>query len=248
MAPKNAKKPKQAPGNHIIERVPSGIPGLDELIGGGFVKNSTVLIQGGTGSGKTLLCLQYLYKGATVYNEPGVYLSFAESEPLIQQHGTLFGWDFKELAKEDKFKVIRYQPHEIVKIIDEGGGVIRDTVEAMGAKRLVIDSLSAYEMLFDNKYRANESILTLLEILRKWNTTSLVTSEKAISPIIAGKSRLGFLTDGILNLYYLRHGMHRDRAVEVLKMRDTQHSDEVRIFNLDSSGLSVTKKVGNVNK
>ena len=231
-----------------IERVPSGIPGLDELISGGFVKNSTVLIQGGTGSGKTLLCLQYLYGGITQYDEPGVYLSFAESESLIQQHGAQFGWDFEKLEKEGKFKVIRYQPHEIVRIIDEGGGVIRDTVEAMGAKRLVIDSLSAYEMLFDNKYRANESILTLLEILRKWNTTSLVTSERAINPAIEGKSRLGFLTDGILNLYYLRTGLHRARALEVLKMRDTQHSDVVRIFNLDRKGLSVTKKVGNVRR
>jgi len=231
-----------------IERVPSGIPGLDGMICGGFVKDSTVLVQGGTGSGKTLLCLQYLCKGATQYGEPGVYLSFAESESLIYQHGAQFGWDFERLEKEGKFKVIRYQPHEIVKIIDEGGGVIRDTVEAMGAKRLVIDSLSAYEMLFENKYRANESVLTLLEILRKWNTTSLVTSEKAISLARGGKDRLGFLTDGIVNLYYLRSGMHRLRAVEILKMRDTQHSDEVHIFNLDRNGLSVTKKVGDVRK
>ncbi len=239
---------KKDPPKSNIERVPSGIPGLDEMICGGFVKDSTALVQGGTGSGKTLMCLQYLYYGVTKYNEPGIYLSFAESEDIIYQHGRTFSWDFKGLAAQNKFAVIRYQPHEIVKIIDEGGGVIRDTVESMGARRLVIDSLSAYEMMFENEYRANESILSLFEILRKWNTTSLVTSETMISPKKAGKGRLGFLTDSIINLYYLRMNKHRSRAVEILKMRDTNHSDEVRIFDLDRKGLSVTRRLGKIDR
>lgn len=231
-----------------IERVPTGIPGLDDLVCGGFVKDSTVLLQGGTGSGKTLMCLQYLYYGMMKYDEPGIYLSFAESEDIIYQHARTFSWDLKGLAARNKFAVIRYQPHEIVKIIEEGGGVIRDTVESMGAKRLVIDSLSAYEMMFENKYRANESILSLFEILRKWNTTSLVTSETVISPAKAGRGRLGFLTDGIVNLYYMRVGKHRSRAVEILKMRDTNHSDEVRVFELDRRGFRVTRRLGQVGR
>ena len=224
-----------------LVRVPSGIPGLDDMINGGFVKNSTALIRGGTGSGKTLLCLQYLFYGATKYDEPGVYLSFAESEKVIYQHSKLFNWNLEGLTAQNKFAVIRYQPHEIVKIIEEGGGVIRDTVESMGAKRLVIDSLTAYEMMFGNQYRANQSILAILEILRKWNTTSLVTSESPIKPTMIGRGRLGFLTDSILHLYYMRTGPHRSRAVEVVKMRDTNHSDEVRLFELSKNGIEVTK-------
>jgi len=233
----------------FLDRVPSGIPGLDEMVCGGFVRQSTALIRGGTGSGKTLLCLQYLYNGAVRYNEPGVFLSFAESESSIHQHGKIFGWDFKSLTAQNKFAVIRYQPHEIVKIIDEGGGVIRDTVESMGAKRLVIDSLTAYEMMFDSEYKANESILTLLEVLRKWNTTALVTSESPITPFgVVGRGRLGFLTDSIIHLYYLRMGAHRKRALEVIKMRDTQHSDEVRLFDLSKNGLCITKRLGKLGK
>ncbi|NYZ74535.1 hypothetical protein H0O00_05305 [Candidatus Micrarchaeota archaeon] len=237
---------KKDPPTAKIERVPSGIPGLDEMVCGGFVRDSTVLVQGGTGSGKTIMCLQYLYNGVIKYNEPGVYLSFAESDEMVYQHGSLFSWDFKSLVRANKFAIIRYQPHEIVKIIEEGGGVIRDTVESMGARRLVIDSLSAYEMMFENKYRANESILSLLEILRKWNTTSLVTSESPISPMIGGRGRLGFLTDGIINLYYLRTNHHRSRVVEILKMRDTNHSDELHLFDLDKKGIRVTRRLGKV--
>ncbi|MFH0885359.1 MAG: ATPase domain-containing protein [Candidatus Micrarchaeota archaeon] len=230
----------------VVERVPSGVPGLDEMICGGFVRNSTSLVRGGTGSGKTLFCLQYLYQGIKEYDEPGIFLSFAESESMIYQHGRLFSWDFEALAARNEFAVIRYQPHEIVKIIDEGGGVIRDTFESMGAKRLVIDSLTAYEMLFENQYRANESVLSLLEILRKWNTTSLVTSEGAISPFKEGYGRLGFLSDGIINLYYLRTKAHRRRALEIIKMRDTQHSDEMRGFSISRSGVRVSRRLGAV--
>lgn len=226
----------------VVDRAPSGIPGLDDMICGGFVRNSTSLVRGGTGSGKTLFCLQYLYHGITQYDEPGIYLSFAESEQMVFQHGKLFGWDFESLASANKFAVIRYQPHEIVKIIDEGGGVIRDTVESLGARRLVIDSLTAYEMLFENQYRANESVLSLLEILRKWNTTSLVTSESPTSPFKDGHGRLGFLTDGILHLYSTRKGIHRQRAFEIIKMRDTAHSDEVRLFHLDTKGVRIDKR------
>ncbi|MFH0737275.1 MAG: ATPase domain-containing protein [Candidatus Micrarchaeota archaeon] len=243
-----SQKPARFQADSFLERVSSGVSGLDEMIGGGFVRQSTALVRGGTGSGKTLLCLQYLYYGAMKYNEPGVYLSFAESESSIHQHGKIFGWDFKSLTAQNKFAVIRYQPHEIVKIIDEGGGVIRDTVESMGAKRLVIDSLTAYEMMFDTEYKANESILTLLEILRKWNTTALVTSESPITPLAVGRGRLGFLTDCILHLYYLRMGAHRRRALEVVKMRDTQHSDEVRIFDLAKNGLCISKRLGKLGK
>lgn len=243
-----AIKKKAPQPQKLIERIPTGIPGLDDMLQGGFVKDSTVLVQGGTGSGKTLMCLQYLYNGAVQYNEAGIYLSFAESDDMVYQHGKMFNWDFKRLAASNKFAIIRYQPHEIVKIIEEGGGVIRDTVESMGAKRLVIDSLSAYEMMFENKYRANESILALFEILRKWSTTSLVTSETMISPLKAGRGRLGFLTDGIINLYYLRTARHRSRVVEILKMRDTHHSDELHVFELTPHGLKVSRRLGKIER
>src|SRR5271157_5003760 len=142
-----------------IARIPSGIPGLDKKIEGGFVKNSTIMVRGDTGTAKTLFCIQYLYHGAQNFDEPSVYISFSESRDALHQHGKKFGWDLQSLTKKNKFAIIRYDPHEVVKIMEEGGGMIRDTLESIGAKRLVIDSLSAYEMFFDSKYKANQSIL-----------------------------------------------------------------------------------------
>ncbi|MEW6748098.1 MAG: ATPase domain-containing protein [Candidatus Micrarchaeota archaeon] len=221
------------------ERLKSGIPGLDEMIEGGFVKDSTVVLHGRSGAGKTLFCLQYLYTGATEYDEPGVYMSFSEPESAIHRHARRFGWDMRGLIKKKRLAILRYQPHEIVKIVEEGGSIIGDTIQAMGAKRLVIDSLTAYEMLFEHSYKANESVLALFELLRRWQTTVLVTSETSVSPHLDTESRLGFLTDGIINLYYLRTNSHRSRAIEIVKMRDTVHTDKIKIFGIKKSGLRV---------
>ncbi len=236
----------QTTENHSynIQRIPTGIPGLDRMVGGGFVKNSSVLIRGDTGTLKTLLCLQYLYRGAIDHGDPGVFISFADSEEAIYQHGLVFDWDFKKLMDEKKFAVVHYQPHEVVKIMEEGGGVIRDTLESIGAKRIVIDSLTTYEMLFETKYRANESILDLFELLRKWNATTLVTSESPVSPGKGTTDRLGFLTDGIINLYHLRHSGKMLRALEVVKMRDTDHEEKIHQFMLDRAGLRVLGELG----
>ncbi|MBI5133560.1 MAG: hypothetical protein HZA83_02500 [Thaumarchaeota archaeon] len=226
-----------------IERVCTGIMGLDNALSGGFSKNSAVMVRGDTGTGKTLFCLQYLYKGIVDYNEPAVFLSFAESADAIHQHGSVFGWDFEKLEDDGKFAFIRYTPHEVMKVMEEGGGTIRDTIESVKAKRLVIDSLSAYMLLFENRYKANESVLNLFEILKSWNCTTLVTAE---TPVSVSKSssgeRLGFLTDGIINMYQIRTDHKRIRGLEVIKMRDTCHTDSVLEFTITKNGLQVYPK------
>ncbi|MBU0592046.1 MAG: ATPase domain-containing protein [Candidatus Micrarchaeota archaeon] len=236
-------KPKSSISKSAIDRVPTGIPGLDEIIGGGFVKNSTVLVRGDTGTGKSIFCLQYLYEGALKYKEPGVYISFSESEKVIEQHGLSLGWEMDKLKDENMLHIIRYEPHEVVNKLDQGGGSLRDTIESVGAKRLVIDSLTAYEMVFENNYKANESILTLFELLRKWESTALVTSEYPVTPSHESGGRLGFLTDGIINFYHIRTNSHRVRALEVIKMRDTLHQNEINIFQIKKDGLGIVGKL-----
>ncbi|MBI5223289.1 hypothetical protein HY990_02610 [Candidatus Micrarchaeota archaeon] len=223
-----------------LTRVPTGIPGLDSLIAGGFVKNSVVLVQGDTGTTKTLFCLQYLYHGIVDHDEPGIFISFSESESAIFQHAKLFGWNIDKLIDEKKFAVIRYAPHEVANVIGEGGGSIRDTIEYLGAKRLVIDSLTAYALFFQSKYKATESILDLFEMLRKWNTTSLVTAEVSIDMNRHKENNLGFLTDGIINLYHTRVETDAVRAIEIVKMRDTSHDEKINTLVIDNDGLHVS--------
>jgi len=228
------------------ERVPTGIPGLDKLIEGGFVKNSSVLVRGDTGTGKTLFCLQYLHYGAKECEEPGVFISFAESNEAIYNHGKKFGWDLEGLAKKNLFGVIRYEPHEVVRIMNEGGGLLGDTVESLGAKRLAIDSLTAYQLFFENQYKANQSVLELFEMLKKWNVTAVVTSELPVTFAHETRDRLGFLTEGIINLYHMRSQSTRVRALEIIKLRDTSHSEKINIFAISKDGIRLLKSVEEV--
>jgi len=231
-----------------VERVPTGIRGLDSLMEGGIPKNSSVLVRGGTGCGKTILCLQYLYKGAIDYGDPGVFISFSESRNLLLQHGMQFGWDLQSLEKKNLFTIIKYAPHEMIKIMEEGGGTIRDAIESMGTKRLVIDSITAYEMFFESRYKANESVLDLFEFLREWNTTAFVTSEFPLP----GHSddfadRTGFLSDSIINLFYCRHkSFARQRALEVMKMRDTCQDSSMYSFVIGKDGILIKGRARNI--
>src|SRR5437870_1321354 len=89
-----------------IERVHTGIPGLDHVLEGGFPKGARVLLAGGAGCGKTICCGQYLYKGATRYGEPGVYVSTEEPPTEFRANMLRFGWDFKKLEAEKKIGMV----------------------------------------------------------------------------------------------------------------------------------------------
>jgi len=243
MAPKRVK-PKPRKSWHSQERIRSGIPGLDDMLQGGFVKDSTVALQGGAGAAKTLMSLQYLYHGAKECGEPGAILSFSEGETAIYNHGKMFGWDFPALAAKKQFAVIKYSPSEIVKIMAEGGGIIRDTIESLGVRRLVIDSISTYELFFENRYHATESTLDLLDMLKEWNVTTLITSEVHVKPNGDSKGHIEFLTDGVIHLYLLRTSTKRYRAIEIIKMRDTDHSSDIKLFDITKKGLVIPDELG----
>lgn len=232
-------KTKNRKQEAVSERVPTGIGGLDRMIEGGFERNNSIVIKGTTGVGKTVLALQYLYKGITENDEHGMYISFVESREAIFKRAKLFGWDFEALEKEGKVSFSRYEPHEIKDIISSGGGSIRDQIESTKTKRLVIDSLTAYLMLFDHEYEANRSVLELFELLHGMSCTTVVTSEDPITPTSAPSGKVGFLTDGIIHLYSIRKGADRVRALEVVKMRNTAHSTTLHRFEITKSGIVV---------
>jgi len=170
---KVAKKTKEPMKKGLIKRIPTGIPGLDELIEGGFEQGSTILSVGSAGTGKTTFGLQFLYYGAMKYKEPGIFISFEEDKKSLFTHASVFDWKLEEMEKKGLIKVLQYKPHQVEKLIKEGGGPIRDAIRVMKAKRLVIDSITAYTMLFKDDYQKRESILDLLVIVKESCTESL---------------------------------------------------------------------------
>src|SRR3989442_1642978 len=140
-----------------IERVHTGIPGLDHVLEGGFPKGARVLLAGGAGCGKTICCGQYLYKGATKFGEPGVYVSTEEPPSEFKANMLRFGWDFKKLENEKKIGMVDAVYQRVESEVTEQESLqsilfnlrsklseVKILVEQLVASRLVVDSLPGF--------------------------------------------------------------------------------------------------------
>lgn len=238
--PAQAPASKQAPSaTDLSERVPTGIDGLDELCEGGLERGSSVLCIGEPGSGKTTMMTQFLVNGALQQGEGGVFLSFEESKESIMHHSLSFGWDMNEMEKQGAVAIVNYKPHEVKRLAEEGGGMIWDTISETGAKRIAIDSLSAYVVLFDSQYQAREAQRNLFELVRKWGCTTMLSGEVAE---VGGHLPAGmdYLSDAVILLHHPRQRNVRFRAIEILKMRGTNHSQKICPFEfLPGIGMRV---------
>jgi len=225
-----------------IIRIKTGIDGLDSIIEGGFEKGSTVMVNGTPGSGKTIFGLQYLYYGAKELKEPGIFISFEETREEILRNCSAFGWNIEELEEQKLFKILEYKPHQVNKLMQEGGGIIKDTIKDLKAKRIAIDSITAYAILFKEEYEQRETLMDFFEMIKRWGLTSVVISESNDDNY---GQNLGFLTDAIIAIRYdkTKEGRIRERTLEVLKMRDTNHSNKIYNIEFDKSiGINLILK------
>lgn len=221
------------------ERVPSGISGLDTCIEGGFEKNSAVLVIGGGGSGKTIFGVQFLMEGILRHNEVGVYISFEENKEKFFRHMDKFGWGLSALNEKGRFVFVRYDPKKIVDIVKKGGEEIGKLTKELNAKRIVIDSLSAYTILFDTESKQREMLVALFEMISSWDATSLVIAEEDQYPEKHVSTVMGFMADAIIKMFnIMKSSTTMIRAMQVFKMRGTEHT--MNIFPIKVSGKGMT--------
>ncbi|MCD6227178.1 hypothetical protein J7J90_01670 [Candidatus Micrarchaeota archaeon] len=213
--------------------IKTGMPGLDELLGGGLEEKSITTILGGPGSGKTTFVLQYLYKGATKYNQPGMFISFEENKEDIYVHSLNYGWDFEKLEDENMFTLLTYKPYEIKKLFERGGSMLRDVVSSIDVKRIGIDSITSYAYLFENVYEARDGLVTMFDNFKKWGCTTMITSEKNPDEPRQFDIGLEYMVDGLIYLYYRRQKKGRVRAIEIVKMRGLEHKEDIFTFVIE---------------
>ncbi len=143
------------------------------------------------------------------------------------------------MIEKKKLTLGYYSPEQVQKVLETGGGIIRDIIEATKAKRLVIDSLTAFTLLFDGKLEKRKAILKLMEASSKWGVTTLMTSEHEPDPYKHESNVVEFEVDGVVLLYNIRKGDVRERSIEIYKMRGTKHAAKIFPMKIDEEGITI---------
>lgn len=221
------------------KRVETGIPGFDKLIGGGFEDSSINLIAGGSGSGKTIFALEFLLYGVAK-GERVLYVTFEEKKEDFYKNMAKIGWDLNKAEATGRFIFLEYSPEKVKMMLDEGGGAIESTVIKNKVTRMVVDSVSSFSLLFDDEQSRRQAILGFFDIIRKWDITTLLTVQHTpINKKDRGLSYVEFEADSVIFLYYVSTGTRRQRFIEVLKMRGTDHSRDIHAFKIGKSGIQI---------
>ncbi len=227
-----------------MEKIKSGIPGLDELLGGGFPKGSSILLGGGAGTGKTIMGMQYLYNGATEFDEPGLFVTLESNVKNITWNMESFNWDIRKLQNEQKLSIYRLNlGYTADKKLIEGKindelKVISSMVKEIKAKRLVIDSTTAFGMWLNNEM-LRSMLFKFADSLKELNCTTLLTSETKGGKVdFSAYGVEEFVVDGVLALYF--YPPHR--SIFVRKMRGTNHDKNVHPFEISAKGIDIKHK------
>ncbi len=223
-------------------RVPSGINELDAVMEGGFERESVTLVAGSAGSGKSIFSAQFIYNGIVKYNEYGLYICFEEKKENFFRHMAQFGWDLEKLEKEKKLVFLEYTPEQVKKMIEEGGGIVESILSKNKVQRLVIDSITAFTLLFKDEVSKKEAALSLFELLRNWKVTSIITGEVDEEDIERQKTgELQFEADAVMLLYFIKEQNIRKRALEILKMRGTKHAKRIFPMEITNKGVEISQ-------
>ena len=220
-----------------MERVKTGIEGLDELLKGGIPLHRHVAVYGGPGSGKSSFAFEYIYKGAK-QGENGVYISLEETpEDFVENMGESFSafTDIPKLIEEKKLEVLKPDKLTLEAIAE----ILEDSIASNDIKRAAIDSATMVKMSFKDESDYRETIFEFFSLLRNLDVTALMTVEAMGQDL----SKMGFqiehfVMDGIFNLYSLS-GEKVMKAVEVYKMRGTNHVHERVPFKITPEGIKI---------
>ena len=227
-----------------MERVQTGIKGLDEMLSGGFLPQTANLIEGAPGTGKTTIGMQFIYNGVTQFDEPGLIITFEEFPQQYYHDAAAFGWDLARLEKEGKLKVIMTSPEVTRLDIESVGGMIETSVAHMGARRVLVDSISHFERLTQDLVELRSLEYSFINGLKREGLTSLLTRESAalLGEAPEGDSDIAFVVDSYLLLRYVEIESTIHKALLVLKMRGSDHAKDIRQFEVADHGVEVRSK------
>jgi len=222
-------------------RLASGVPGLDAMMGGGYPAGDAVLLTGPAGSGKTTFATQFLAEGLT-HGEAGVAVVFEEYPEAYLARAKALDIDLAAMIAQGKLALIYLRPLDLS--VDETLAAILDEVERLGATRVVIDSLSGFEVALAPTFREDfrESLYRLVGALTAAGVTVVMTAETPAFPATnATVEQVSFITDDIIVQRYVEIAGEARPVLAVVKMRGSHHSRDYRAYEITARGAVIGK-------
>ncbi len=220
------------------ERLSTGVPGMDEMIGGGVVAGDAVMLTGPAGSGKSTVATQFMVAGLAK-GETGVIAVFEEYPEEYLARANARNPEVGKMINEGKLEIIYLRPLDLS--VDEALFAILDSVERLGARRVVIDSLSGFEVALAPTFREDfrESLYRLVGTLTATGVTVFMTAEvsEAFSEARFTTEKVSFITDEIIVQRYVEMEGELRRVMAVIKMRGSDHSHQFRLYEVTPKGV-----------
>ena len=233
-----------------MKRVKTGIPGMDEILNGGFPKRNVVLLAGGPGTGKTIFGMQYLWAGISQYDEPGIYVALEEHPVQVRINMEQFGWDVRSYEENGKFAIVdgftagigeaakreKYvvrAPDDVQALVD----VIRAAIRDIGAERVVVDSVTT--LYLTKPVVARNTVLQIKKVLSGMGCTAILVSQVSVTDRGFGGPGVEHAADGIIRLDLEEIKGELQRSLIVWKMRGTAHSMRRHPFEITNNGIRV---------
>jgi len=229
---------------NVLQKSPTSIQGLDEITGGGLPKGRPTLVCGGAGCGKTLFAMEFLVRGATMYNEPGVFISFEETEKELTANVASLGFDLDNLVKRKKVWLehihIERSEYEQSGEYDLEGLFIRIhlAIESIGAKRVVLDTIESLFAELPNPLILRAELRRLFQWLKRKGVTTIVTAERGDGTL----TRQGleeYVSDCVILLDHRVNEQSSIRRLRIVKYRGSMHGTNEYPFLIDEDGFSV---------
>jgi KaiC domain protein len=215
------------------KRMEFGIKGLDEMLSGGLIPGTVASVIGQYGCGKTNFALYFLWAGLQ-NNENGIYITLEERTSRIQYYMMDKGWDITPYINKS-LTIVNLDPSDFNLAINSVKNELPELIKRKGARRVVIDPVSLFEDLFETDAIRRREMIRFLESLRDQNCTSLLTSEADRNNVFSSRYNLiEYLSDAVILLRYARGDETTDihLAVEIVKMRMSAHSREVKPYEI----------------
>jgi KaiC domain protein len=221
-------------------RVKIGIEGLDQMMGGGLIPGSITAIIGSYGTGKTAFALQFLWEGVKL-NEHTIYISLEEREERIFEYMSQKGWDYQQYLNKN-ITVLKLDPSDFNLAINRVKNELPELIRSLGATRVVIDPISLFEDLLENTAVRRQEMFRFVEGLRDQQCTVVLTSETdRDNPYASRYNLIEYLCDTVIILKYVRTTDLTEvhLALEVVKMRLSSHSREIKPYEIQQDQILV---------